>query len=177
MASLETRIRSFKQLIAQQENRMQRIQANKTEYSELTRDMEVNKQIYDDLLKRRERARVSMRLDIEGQGVNYRINETAQYPLVPEGPKFFMFAIAGLFLGMAAPFGAVAGLLQVDPRVRARAQLEEHTEFPVLIEIPEVRTPFEKRRDKGATLAVIICSLVVMVVYVAIAVTSELGIF
>lgn len=177
MASLETRIRSFNQLIAQQENRMQRIQANKTEYSELTRDMEVNTQIYDDLLKRREKARVSMRLDIEGQGVNYQITETAQYPLVPEGPKFFMFAIAGLFLGMAAPFGAVAGLLQVDPRVRARAQLEDNTVFPVLIEIPEVRTPFEKRRDRGATLTVIICSLVVMVVYVAIAVTSELGIF
>ncbi|WP_152206770.1 XrtA system polysaccharide chain length determinant [Marinobacter changyiensis] len=177
MESLETRIRSLKGLIAQQESRMERIQANKTEYSELTRDMEVNKQIYDDLLKRRERARVSMHLDIEGQGLNFRINETAQYPLVPEGPKFLMFAIAGLFLGMAAPFGAVAGLLQVDPRVRAREQLEEHTEFPVLIEIPNVRTPFEKRRDSRATFAVKVCSLIVVVVYVAIAVTSELGIF
>ncbi|MEX0604287.1 MAG: XrtA system polysaccharide chain length determinant [Marinobacter sp.] len=177
MASLETRIRSLQQLIAQQENRMEIIQANKTEYSELTRDMEVNKQIYDDLLKRREKARVSMHLDIEGQGLNYRINETAQYPLTPDGPKFFMFAIAGLFLGMAAPFGTAAGLLQVDPRVRAREQMEEQTGFPVLMEIPNVRTPFEKRRDRRAKSGIIVCSLIVIVVYVAIAVTSELGIF
>ena len=53
--------------------------------------MEVNKGIYDDLLKRRERARVSMSLDIEGQGMNYKINETAQYPTSPVGPKFPMF--------------------------------------------------------------------------------------
>ena len=135
VATVDTRIASFERLMQQQELRMERIQANKAEYSELTRDMEVNREIYDDLLKRREKARVSMHLDIEGQGLNYRINETAQYPRNPSGPQFSMFAAAGLFLGIMAPFGAVAGLLQIDPRVRARKQLEEGIGLPVLAEI------------------------------------------
>lgn len=174
--TVETRIRSLNRLISEQSDRMERIQANKAEYSDLTRDMEVNKEIYDDLLKRREKARVSMHLDLEGQGMNYRINEAAQYPRAPSGPQFSMFATAGLFLGLLAPFGAVAGLLQIDPRVRARQQLENGIGLPVLVEFPEVRTPYEKRRDRRVTLLVGVLSVVAVVVYVAIVVVSGLGV-
>ncbi|KAA1175039.1 lipopolysaccharide biosynthesis protein [Marinobacter salinexigens] len=175
--TIDTRINSLTRLLAQQEARMERIQENKTEYSELTRDMEVNRQIYDDLLKRRERARVSMHLDVEGQGLNYRINEAAQYPSSPTGPKFPMFALSGLILGILAPFGAAAGLLQIDPRVRAKEQLEEDIGLPVLIEIPEVRTPFEKRRDRRLTNMVVFCSVITAVVYIVIGVARGVGYF
>ncbi|MDX1634893.1 MAG: GNVR domain-containing protein [Marinobacter sp.] len=173
--TIETRIRSLERLLADQAERMERIQANKAEYSELTRDMEVNKQIYDDLLKRREKARVSMHLDIEGQGLNFEISETAQYPRTPSGPKFELFAAAGILLGLAAPFGAVAGLLQIDPRVRARQQLEEGIGLPVLVQLPRVRTPFEKRRERRLTIAVIVCAVIVSVVYIAIAISKVMG--
>lgn len=176
MATIDTRINSLQRLMAQQAQRMERIQANKAQYSELTRDMEVNREIYDDLLKRREKARVSMHLDIEGQGLNYRINEAAQFPRTPSGPQFSMFAMAGLFLGLAAPFGAVAGLLQVDPRIRARKQLEDGIGLPVLIEIPEVRTPFEKRRDRRVTMMVGIFVVLTAAVYITIVVLAQLGV-
>ncbi|AKV94702.1 lipopolysaccharide biosynthesis protein [Marinobacter sp. CP1] len=174
--TIETRIRSLNQLMARQEERMERIQANKAEYSELTRDMEVNKQIYDDLLKRREKARLSMHLDIEGQGLNYQISETAQYPRAPSGPQFPMFAAAGLLLGIVAPFGAAVGFVQIDPRVRAREQLEESIELPVLAELPRVRTPFEKRRERKVTVSIVIAALLVSVAYVAVAVSELLGV-
>lgn len=176
MATVKTRITSLEKLMEEQTLRMERIQANKARYSELTRDMEVNREIYDDLLKRREKARVSMHLDIEGQGLNYRINEPAQYPREPKGPKFSMFAIAGLFLGMAAPFGALAGILQVDPRIRASKQLEDDIGLPVLIEIPKVRTPYEKRLDRKVTLLVGVFALVAVVIYVAVVVLAYLGV-
>lgn len=177
METTETRIESLKQLIAGQKDRMERIQANKAEYSDLTRDMEVNKEIYNDLLKRREKARVSMHLDVEGQGLNYRINETAQYPLEPTGAKFPMFAFAGLLLGMLAPFGAAVGMLQIDPRIRARQQLEEGLGLPVLVTIPRVRTPFEKRRERRFTMLVALFAVLVIVIYIAVAVANVLGVF
>jgi len=176
VATVDTRIASFERLMQQQELRMERIQANKAEYSELTRDMEVNREIYDDLLKRREKARVSMHLDIEGQGLNYRINETAQYPRNPSGPQFSMFAAAGLFLGIMAPFGAVAGLLQIDPRVRARKQLEEGIGLPVLAEIPRVRTPYEKRHDRRLTTAVIVLAVLAIAAYLGVVVATHFGV-
>ena len=155
---------------------MARIQENKTQYSELTRDMEVNEQIYNDLLRRREKARVSMHLDIEGQGLNYQINEAAQYPRAPTGPKFEMFALAGLLLGIAAPFGAAVGWAQVDPRIRCREQLEEELDMLVLEQIPQVRTPYEKRRDRRSTITLIVFAVIVAGVYIGVAVARYLGV-
>ncbi len=174
--TIETRINGLTRLMAAQEQRMERIQANKAEYSELTRDMEVNKEIYDDLLKRREMARLSMHLDIEGQGLNYEISEAAQYPRSPSGPQFPMFAAAGLLLGIIAPFGAAVGYVQVDPRVRAREQLEETIGLPVLGELPRVRTPFEKRRERRITIIIVIAAVLVSITYVAVAVSELLGV-
>jgi polysaccharide chain length determinant protein (PEP-CTERM system associated) len=177
LASVETRINSLKELLAKQEERMVQIQTNKAEFSEITRDMEVNKGIYDDLLKRREKARVSMHLDIEGQGMNYRIAETAQFPTTPEGPKFQTFALAGLFLGALAPFGALAGLLQLDPRVKVREQLEDEVGLPVLAHIPTVRTPYEKRSNRKQTLFIFIFVFFVVAGYIGIVVAEQMGVF
>lgn len=174
--TVETRIRSLDRLMAEQEKRMERIQANKAEYSELTRDMAVNKEIYDDLLKRREKARVSMHLDIEGQGLNYQINEAAQYPRAPTGPRFEMFALSGLLLGIVAPFGAAVGWAQVDPRIRCREQLEEELDMLVLEQIPQVRTPYEKRRDRRSTITLIVLAVLVAAAYIGVAVARYLGV-
>lgn len=174
--TINTRINSFNRLLSEQAERMERIQENKAQYLELTRDMEVNKEIYDDLLKRREKARVSMHLDVEGQGLNYRINEKAQYPLAASGPGFSLFAAAGLFLGLAAPFGLVAGLLQVDPRIRAREQIEEAIELPVLVQLPEIRTPFEQRRDRKVTMLVGVIALIAAIVYLSVAGAALMGV-
>lgn len=175
--TVETRIRSIQRLIAEQKQRMERIQENKAQYADLTRDMEVNKEIYNDLLQRREKARVSMHLDIEGRGLTYKINEAAQYPTSPTGPNFQMFAAAGLLLGAIAPFGALAGLLQIDPRVRSREQLEDLLEITVLEELPEVRTPFEKRRDRRVTVTVVVMAIIVAAVYITVALASVFGVF
>lgn len=174
--TIETRISALTRLIAAQEKRMERIQANKAEYSELTRDMEVNKEIYDDLLKRREMARLSMNLDMEGQGLNYEISESAQYSGTPSGPQFPMFAAAGLLLGIVAPFGAAIGYVQLDPRIRAREQLEESIGLPVLAELPRVRTPFEKRRERRITVFIVFAAVLVSITYVAVAVSELLGV-
>lgn len=172
----ESRINSLENLIAEQEQRMERIQENKAQYSELTRDMEVNEQIYNDLLKRREKARVSMHLDIEGQGLNFRMAETAQYPLGPAGLQFKQFASAGLLLGALFPFGLAAGMLQIDPRVRARKQLEDSIGLPVLAEIPQVRTPYEKRKDRLLTVSVVVCAVLVVAAYGGVAGAALMGV-
>ncbi|HAS76323.1 XrtA system polysaccharide chain length determinant [uncultured Marinobacter sp.] len=176
METTTTRINSLNRLIAEQEKRMDRIQESKAQYSEITRDMEVNTQIYNDLLRRREKARVSMHLDIEGQGLNFEIYESAQFPTSPSDLNFSMFAFAGVFLGALAPFGAIAGLLQIDPRIRARKQLEDGIGLPVLAEIPPVRTPFEKRRDRWVTLTIFVFAGVAVAVYVGIATAALMGV-
>ncbi|MFE8071652.1 lipopolysaccharide biosynthesis protein [Marinobacteraceae bacterium S3BR75-40.1] len=173
---IQTRIKNLNQLLAGEEQRMQKVQANKATLAQLTRDMEVNKSIYDDLLRRREKARLSMHLDVEGQGANYQIQEPAQYPTGPEGVQFKMFAAAGLLLGLVAPFGTAAGLLQVDPRVRSINALEEDLGIPVLGRIPDVSTPFEDRVRKRSYVGIGLLAALVAIAYIAIAIMRALDV-
>src|SRR5690606_17495160 len=125
--TVRARERSLQALLEQEHARMARIQTKKATLAELTGDNDVNREIYNDLLKRRERARVSMRLDVEGQGLSYKVHEPAAYPLAPVGLQFLHFALAGLFVGVLAPIGLIAGVLQIDPRVRVGSVFEENT--------------------------------------------------
>lgn len=173
--SLHIRLKALSSILSKEKQRMEKIQQNKAEYAKLTRGMQVNKDIYDDLLKRREKARVSMRLDLDGEGLNYEIQESAQYPLEPVGAKFKMFASAGLLLGLIAPFGLAAAFAQVDPRIRDKAVIEDELEIPVLTVLPQVRTPFERMRDRRRTWIVAIVAVIVSAGYVSLAVLHVLG--
>ncbi|MDG1226124.1 MAG: hypothetical protein P8P11_06190, partial [Burkholderiales bacterium] len=66
-----------------QYQRRVRVAANQADLSELTRDYSVTKEIYEDLLERKERARISMTLDLAGQGVTYKVLEPAIFPVLP----------------------------------------------------------------------------------------------
>ncbi len=138
--------------------RSKRIANSENALSELTRDYEVNRDIYQDLLKRRENARVSMDLDAKQQGLTFRIQEPAVMPVRPSGLRLMHFAIAGLALGILLPLGLLFGYARFDPRVRSAAQIERMAGVPVLATIPAYPTPGDRRRSAlhGTVLVVII---------------------
>jgi polysaccharide chain length determinant protein (PEP-CTERM system associated) len=90
-----------------QYERRVRVATNQAELSELTRDYDVTKQIYEDLLGRKEKARISMTLDMTGQGVTYKILEPAAFPVLPTGARFLHFVIAGPILGVVIALAAL----------------------------------------------------------------------
>lgn len=126
--------------------RSKRIASSENALSELTRDYEVNRDIYQDLLKRRENARVSMDLDQKQQGLTFRIQEPAVMPLRPSGLRLMHFAMAGLGLGIVLPLGLLFGYARFDPRVRSAAQIERMAGVPVLATIPIYASPGDRRR-------------------------------
>ncbi len=166
--TVNTRISSLKELLITANGRMERFQSNKAKLAELTRDSDVNRGIYEDLLKRREKARVSMHLDIEGQGLSYKIHEPAEYPLNPIGLQFFHFAILGLIMGLVLPLGIFAGLYQIDPRIRIGSVLEENTGIPVLTTIPYLNTPLEARKNRYKTILIFSFGIILIIAYLGI---------
>lgn len=174
--SLHTRIRALQRRLASEEERMERIQANKAEHNELTRDLQVNQDIFNDLLKRRERARVSMHLDMEGQGLSFQIHEQAQYPLDPSGLQFENFASVGWLLGLLAPFGLLTGVLQIDPRVRSGEQIREDLDIPLLGGIPNVKTPYERRRARRGYVGLFFIFCLIASGYVAVVALQSMGV-
>ena len=102
----------------------------------LTRAQEVNKEMYEDLLKRRENARVSMSLDADGRSLGFQIQEPATVPLLPTGLRLMHFAAAGLLLAIAVPLLLLSLLVKHDPRARSPLQIERDAGLPVLGTIP-----------------------------------------
>jgi polysaccharide chain length determinant protein (PEP-CTERM system associated) len=147
IAALRARLAENEQLLDAELDRGRRVADSEAALAELTRDYEVNRDIYQDLLRRRENARVSMSLDAEQRGLTFRIQESAALPLQPTGLRLLHFAAAGLGLGLALPAGLLIGLLQIDPRARSAGALAANLPVPVLVSIPEFRTSADRRRS------------------------------
>lgn len=124
-----------------------RVQDYEARLSELTRDYEVNREIYADLTRRRESARVSMNLDREHKGLAMRIDEPAYLPHKPSGLQFIHFAIAGPVLALIFPIVGVVALRHFDPRIRSEEKMTEGLGLPLLGVVPVLATPAEERRE------------------------------
>jgi polysaccharide chain length determinant protein (PEP-CTERM system associated) len=152
MAATRTRLSSSQSMLNEELDRSRRIAASESALAELTRDYEVNRDIYQDLLKRRENARVSMVLDEEQRGLQFRIQDPAILPLRPSGLRLVHFAMGGLVLAIVIPFGLLYALVQFDPRIRSARQLERTTGLVVLASIPAFSTAREKMRSRARLL-------------------------
>ena len=167
-SATSSRLSATEQMLNSELERSKRIADSEAELSELTRDYEVNRDIYQDLLKRRENARVSMDLDQKQQGLTFRIQEPAVLPMRPSGLRMLHFAIAGLLVGVLAPLGLLFGYARLDPRVRSAAQIEQLVGIPVLATVPAYHTPADRRRNALHSLMLLVIVAGVLVTYVAI---------
>ncbi len=166
IATLETRAKITEGFLSEALERSVRITDSEAELAELMRDYEVNRTLYSDLLRRRENARVSMSLDQEGQGLSFKIQEPAVLPLKPTGLRLLHFMIAGLLFGSGIPLAMIASVIQIDPRVRQYAVLQQDLKLRLLAVIPTLQTP------RGRTTARLVNIALVLVV---IAVISGYG--
>lgn len=135
LQTLLTRLSSTEKLLGEEYDRLKRVADNQAQLSELTRDSNVTRGIYEDMLERKEKARLSMTLDIEGRGLNFKVQEPPAYPLNPTGLRFVHFLFASPILGALLPLGVIFGLVLVDPRIRFGSSLMKFDGVPLLAEI------------------------------------------
>lgn len=157
----QQRMKSLQRLLQEEYLRKEKIAENEAELAELLRDYSVIQNTYNEMLDSKEKARVSMALDVEGQGVTYRIHEPPVFPLNSVGLKFHHFAFLGPILGMLIPIGLVVALIMLDPRIRASSKLSASLEDVVELigTVPHSSTAIAKRivrRDALIVLGVIV---------------------
>lgn len=165
IATLRARISEMNKMLDNEYERARRIHGGEAALSKLTRDYQVNQEIYQDLLRRRERARVSRSLDQEQQGLTFKIQEPAKVPLIPTGLRFLHFAAAGIVLGFAVPIGLIYIMLQVDPRIRFSRVISSDLNIPVLAEISRLSSYSEVRKRKINLIFLAVGMIMVFVIY------------
>jgi polysaccharide chain length determinant protein (PEP-CTERM system associated) len=170
--SQRRRMESLLNLQEQEQQRAQRVAANQAQFSELTRDYDVIQKTYDGMLQRKEAARLSMILDQEGQGISYRIQEPATFPIKPLGFVFWQFAIVGPILGLLLPLGLLIAFVMVDPHVRSARILQNQLpdDVDLLGVVPHFNSPLGERLLRKDMLGLLAIALVSMVLYLACAI-------
>jgi len=176
LATKYRRVEGTKGLLDSEEKRLKRIAGKQAELSELTRDYNVTKSIYESMLEKKESARLSMTLDIEGQGVKYKIQEPAAYPLVPKGIRFIHFAFLGQIIGGLVPLILLIAFILVDPRIRFVDKVVTLTPIPVLGVVPHIQTPLSKRIFRTDIVLLGLFWVLVASVYIGIGLARHKGI-
>lgn len=165
IVTLNARIIEMKKMLENEYSRARKIDGGEATLSQLTRNYDVNQSIYQDLLRRRENARVSKSLDEERSGLTFEIQEPTKHPLIPTGLRFLHFVLAGLALGLIIPAGAILVMLQVDPRVRFSQIISSDLEIPLLIEVRKITSYSELPKEKNNLILLAAGVLFVVSVY------------
>ncbi len=147
VAATSSRMSIAESMLNEELNRSRRIADSESALAELTRDYEVNRDIYQDLLRRRENARVSMQLDREERGLTLRVQDPATMPLRPTGLRFMHFAIGGLLMAVGIPLGLLFLRARFDPRIRSAQQVQRITDRPLLTVVPTYHSPRDRRQE------------------------------
>jgi polysaccharide chain length determinant protein (PEP-CTERM system associated) len=114
------------------ESKAEEVPQIEAEFQKLNRDYNIIKARHEELLARRESARMSRDRDNIGQEVQYRVIDPPTMPFEPIGPNrpLFLFSVAGA--AIAAGLGLALVLTVVDTSVSTLTELRQHTNLPVL---------------------------------------------
>ncbi len=178
LAVQRNRLQSLERLLQEAFARAERVAENQAQLSELTRDYDVTRGVYEDMLQRRERARLSMTLDVQGEGISYKIQEPASYPTHWDGLQLYEVGLAGPFLGSAAVLGLLTLLVLFDQRIRSprTLHLALPETIPVLTSIPHYSSTWRDRILRRDVLILLLVLFVFMVGYMSVLVFSVMGI-
>ena len=160
------RLQSLNKLLTKELTRAEKVAANEAVLAELTRDYDVTRGVYEEMLERKENARLSMVLDIEGQGVSYQVHEPAVYPQISVGIQFIHFAVIAPILGFLVPFGALIAYIILDPRIRSANLIRntfDSTDF--LVEVPYCYSMLSRRVLRRDVVLLILSLIIFMVLY------------
>jgi hypothetical protein len=133
------------------------------QYTDLSREYDVLKKQYDELLVRRESARMSQAVENTSQKLQFRVVEAPSIPAKPSGPLRPLFLAAVLVGSLMVGPGLAFLLDRVEVPVTSTDVLARRSSWPILGHVSFVRTREDLRRERlwnfgfsGATLSLLV---------------------
>ena len=124
IASLRRRLESAQSNKDRMEAEAQAAPGVGAEFINISRDYEVIKRNYDQLLERRESARITEDEDKKGTKLDVRTIDTPEVPSMPIGPERVLYASLILAAGLAAGVGTAFILSELDTSFSSAAGLQ-----------------------------------------------------
>lgn len=174
--TLSARLAELNRQLRQTQNYGKEVHGEEVILTQLTRDTQVNTAIYQDLLRRRENALVSMNMNLERQGMGFSIQDDAEIPLRPSGLLAWHVFVLGTILSVLLPAGLLFAIVSFDGKIRAVTGVAEHFKVPVLGVVPHMwnRPEIENFKLELRWAAILASSTVLVLVLVLILRTTVL---
>ncbi len=168
IASLEARARRAQGEVERWEKAAKSVPEVGADMSKLTRDYDVIKRAYDELLNRRESAKIGSDLENQTQTVQFRIVDPPEAPSRPVAPKRILLLSVVLLGGILSGAAFSFLLAQVDDSVMTVRQLKEIVSLPVLGAISVVSMASKVRRRAIGTVSFIMICIGLVVTFIGI---------
>jgi polysaccharide chain length determinant protein (PEP-CTERM system associated) len=169
LVDIESTVQSFDRRYNDQKANLIRLEERaklapevEAQFVALDRDYKVIKKNYDDLLARREAARLSQEMDTKADKVQFRIIDPPTAPATPSSPNRPLLVSAVLAAGLGAAGGLAFLLMQLSDSFNAPRQLKEAFNLPILGSVSVVSNSAARRRQlmHGVAFASVLVALV-----------------
>jgi len=148
VASLRARVGELAGRLGQLKQAVNMVPQVEADLTQLTRDYEVNKANYDQLLKRRESAEISEQMESKTEVIDFRVVDPPRVPSKPTFPNRPLLISLVLFGAIAAGLALAFVVSQVIPVVPDRVALRDLADYPILGSVSMVWSDAQKRQRK-----------------------------
>jgi len=160
VASIRVRVNEYERRVNDLKESVDIIPKIEADLKRLNRDYEVNKSQYNQLLQRRESARISEDVDQTADNIKFRVIDPPRVPTKPSGPKRLVFSSAIFVLSLGAGLAIAFLMSQIRPTFDSKRVLKDITNVPVLGGVAMVWTDQElKVRKKKLAVFVASCAV------------------
>ena len=165
VAALKVRTKNFEGKVKRLEELVHIHPSIEAELSAVNRDYSVIKSKYDQLLERREQAKITQKASQSSDDVEFKIVEPARVPTEAAGPNRILFSSIVLLLSIAIGIGYALFLAIIKPTFNSAKGLALATGLPVLGIVSRTQSAGEIAIDRRGLFIYLAASFVLLVFY------------
>ncbi len=157
IAALEVRVAEFEDRVKDLESRVNQIPDVEAQLTQLNRDYEVIYNQHQQLLERRESARLSDDLQRNAGEVTFRVVDPPFVPLEPSEPNKPVLSAGVLVVALGGGGALALFIALLHPIVTDARMLAQSTGLPLLGSVTYAKSPSEVRRARWGLAAFMVC--------------------